>query len=401
MDSSSPKTRVKRPYMSKIAQTVLVVAVFAVGYVLGNGNLQANKNQLSTSGGQLDYASVEEVYATLQKDFDGQISDEQALDGLKSGLAKATDDPYTEYFNAEDSQDFEDQIDGSFEGIGAELGKDKELIVIISPLSGYPAEKAGLRSGDAIIKIDDSPAFDLTVSEAVKKIRGPAGTQVKLTILRSGTQQIEVNITRVQISVPSVEWTAEDGLGIVKISRFGPDTASLSAKAANELTNQKVKGIILDLRGNPGGYLDASVDVAGLWLASGQKVVEERRGDTVIATKEATGKAPLAKLPTVVLINEGSASASEIVAGALRDNGLAVLVGTKTFGKGSVQQIQNLKGGGLLKITFARWYTPKGQNIDKEGIKPDHEIKPSDEDLAAKRDPAKIKALEILKQKIQ
>jgi carboxyl-terminal processing protease len=344
----------------------------------------------------LDFTSVKEIDALLRENYDGTIDDEKVLDGIKSGVAKASGDPYTEYFNDADSKSFQEELSGSFEGIGAELGKEEANIVIISPIAGSPAEKAGLKPRDILVQVDGESASDITISEAVKRIRGKAGTDVKLTLARDG-QKVEVTITRAQITIPSVKWEVKDGVGILTVSRFGDDTPALAQQAADEFKNAGVKGIVLDLRNDPGGLLESAVQLSSLWLDNGKTILLEKTGGKVVKTYRASGTPVLKGIKTVVLINDGSASASEITAGALRDNNVATLLGTKSYGKGSVQQILELSGGGTLKVTIARWYTPNDKNIDKEGIKPDQEVKMSADDAKNKIDPQMNAALEAVK----
>lgn len=379
----------------------LALAIFGAGWLTGSGRLQVNSYQAISSNQdlpeELDLSSVNTIYQSLRENFDGELDEAALLDGIKSGLAKASGDPYTEYFNPTDAEEFMGEIEGSFEGIGAQLGKDADdNVIVISPLAGYPAEKAGLRPKDIIAEIDGERADDLTVSDAVDKIRGPKGSVVTLTIVR-GDEVIEVPITREEIDIPSVKTEVRDGIGIMTISRFGDDTVELARAAARDFKNANVRGVVLDLRGNPGGYLDGAVDVSSLWLEKGKTVLTERRDNVVIDTFSAAGSATLKGIKTIVLINEGSASASEIVAGALKDNGAATIIGQKSFGKGSVQQPINLKDGGLLKVTIGRWFTPNGKNIDKEGIEPDQAVELSADDIAAARDPQLDKALEALR----
>ncbi len=391
---------------SKLAATfVLASLIFAAGYTSGSGSWlpgslkSGYKSAQNNLPDNLDYSSVEQVYDSLRANYDGQLSADDLLDGLKEGLAQATGDPYTEYLNAEESADFDDQLNGSFTGIGAELSKEKEVIVIIAPIAGFPAEKVGLRPKDIISEIDGKSALDLSVSEAVKKIRGPEGTKVTLKVIREGeASELEFEITRAQINIPSVTTEILDGnIGYMKISRFGEDTERLARDAANEFKQKAVKGVILDVRNNPGGLLEASVDVSALWVKKGETVLEEKRGGKTVKTYRAGAGAVLNDTPTIVLINEGSASASEITAGALKDHGLARLLGETTFGKGSVQQLVEFKDDTVLKVTIARWYTPGGKNIDEEGIEPDEKVGRTNEDYAAKRDPQKDKALELLR----
>lgn len=398
----SSKLSKKQRQFARSAVTVLVaVTIFGLGWAVGSGRLTVRSpHQVLSSNAslpdKLDYSSVDTVYQSLRQNFDGELDESAILDGLKAGLAKSTGDPYTEYLNPTAAEEFTKSLEGVFEGIGAQLGKEGNNVIIVSPISGYPAEKVGLMPKDVIAEIDGESAYDITVNEAVEKIRGEKGTDVKLTIVRDGELK-EFVITREEINIPSVESEVRDGIGIMKISQFGDDTVSLARQAAQELKNQNVRGIVLDLRSNPGGYLEGAVDVSSLWLESGTTVLTERRDNFVTKTLKSRGNPILKGIPTVVLINEGSASASEITAGALKDNGVARLIGQKSFGKGSVQQPISLGNGGMLKVTIARWFTPEGINIDKEGIEPDQKVELSADDIQANRDPQLDKALESLR----
>jgi carboxyl-terminal processing protease len=398
--------------LSKIVGFLAVVlVVFTAGLAVGRSNIRFWQNSAAKpAAGALDYSSVDQVYDVLKKNFDGTLDSQKLEDGLKTGLVNAAGDPYTEYFSAAAAKDFNNELAGSITGIGAVLGTDSDNnIVIVSPLSGYPAEKAGLKPKDIIAAIDKQTTQGMSVDAAVKKIRGNPGSQVTLTIVHGNAKPTDVTITRQKITIPSVKYEEDGNIGYLKISQFTDDTVGLAQKAAKEFKDKNVKGVVLDLRGDPGGYLDAAVSVSSLWLDNGQTVVQERRGSTVIDTKTATGGNILNGLPTVVLIDGGSASASEITAGALRDNGAASLAGEKSFGKGSVQQVACLDNGSLsvqchgaeLKVTIARWYTPKGKNIDKQGITPDIEVAISDQDAAAGKDPQKDKAIQLVQSKIK
>jgi len=377
---------------------VASVMLFASGWAFGGGkiNLSNIKKGNVSNSSNIDYTSVQEIQDLLKNNYDGKIEDQKILDGIKSGIAKASGDPYTEYFNIEDSKSFQEELSGSFEGIGAELGKEGANIVIISPIAGSPAEKAGIKPKDILVKIDEKSASDITISEAVKLIRGKAGTDVKLTLARDGNK-VETTITRGKISIPSVKWEIKDGIGYLTVSRFSDDTPTLALQAADEFKNAGVRGVVLDMRSDPGGLLDSAVKLSSLWLDNGKTILLEKRGGKIEKTYKATGVPTLKGIKTVVLINEGSASASEITAGALHDNGVATLMGTKSYGKGSVQQILQLDGGGTLKVTIARWYTPNDKNIDKEGISPDKEVKISEDDIKNKLDPQKQAATNFLK----
>jgi carboxyl-terminal processing protease len=392
--------------IKNISSIAVVVLVFFAGINVGNGRISFGEGALyhkpiqknQSSSNQLDYNGVEEIYSSLKQGFDGQIDNNKLEDGLKAGLVKAAGDPFTEYLNAEETKAFNEQLSGSFEGIGAELTKEDSAIVIVSPIAGFPAEKAGLKAHDAISKINDENAYDISITEAVKKIRGPKGTKVKIQIVRGG-KPIDFEITRDQITIPSVTHEIVDGnIGVIKITRFGEDTAALTRTAARELKDKGVKGVVLDMRGNPGGLLDAAVDVSSVWLSKGKTVLEEKRDGKVVKSFPAKGGAILDGMPTVVLIDGGSASASEITAGALQDNKAATLIGVKSFGKGSVQEVRDLSSGGVLKVTIAHWFTPSGRSIDKQGIEPEQKIDLTDADTTAKKDPQKDAAIAKLKQ---
>lgn len=387
--------------LKKVGRYLLIgLAAFGllfIGWAYGQGKLSfrgwdSNKEVVHS----LDYSSLDQIYDILQKRYDGKLDKEAILDGLKAGMARSTGDPYTEYLTPEEATEFDEGLSGSFTGIGAELGKDGDNIVIVSPISGFPAEKAGLKPKDIVIEVDGQVLNDVSLSEAVKRIRGPKDTTVKLKVVRDGAP-LEFEVTRDNINIPSVTSELLPGnIGYLRISRFAEDTAGLSREAAQKFKEANVKGVILDVRGDPGGFLDAAVAVSSLWLKPGEPVLQEKRDGKVIKTYKASGRNPLQGIPTVVLVDEGSASASEIVAGALKDNGVAKLIGLKTFGKGSVQQLERLPGGAVLKVTIARWFTPKDRNIDKEGIEPDTTIKITPEDIQAKRDPQKDAALNEL-----
>lgn len=385
-----------------LPRIIVIVLVFLLGLNIGNGRLAFNQadpvsNDLPDN---LDYASVEAIYDKLRSSYDGELNQAELLDGLKQGLATASGDPYTEYFNAKDAKEFDDELNGSFTGIGAELGKRPDGgIEIISPIAGFPAEKAGLKAKDLIAEVDGKSTVGQTVTEVVSKIRGEANTKVKLKVIRNNAEELDFEITRAQITIASVKSEILDGnIGLMTISRFGPDTVQLAREAAQKFKEANVSGVILDLRGDPGGLLDAAVGVSSLWLDKSQTVLQEKRDGRVVKTFKATGSNPtLRGIKTVVLINEGSASASEITAGALKDNNAATLLGTKSYGKGSVQQLIELNDGGMLKVTSAHWFTPSGKGIDKSGLEPDQKVERTDEDYKNNKDPQKDAAIQTLK----
>lgn len=385
----------KKTFLRGFGLAIITVGIFSLGVNVGNGRINVSQSRFFSSSVQknapskLDYSSVDEVYQKLRNGFNGQLDNQKLLDGLKSGLVSAAGDPFTEFMNGTEAKQFNGQLDGTFTGIGAELGKDaKGNIVVIAPISGFPAQKAGLKPNDIIAEIDGKTTAGMTLGDAVTNIRGAENTHVKLKIIRSESQEINFDIIRSQISIPSVDSKIIDGnIGYIKISRFGEDTSGLASAAADSFKKAGVKGVIVDVRSNPGGLLNSAVDVSSLWLESGKTILQEKRADVVVETYKSSGTATLKGIPTVVLIDDGSASASEILAGALHDNGAAKLIGVKSFGKGSVQKVEQLSGGGILKVTVALWYTPNGININKAGIKPDKEVKMTADDVTARRDP--------------
>ncbi len=377
----------------KVVAGVLGVALIGFGFV---GGYVARDNYWLV-GSKQDFTSLNDLKAILQDKFDGSIDNTKLLDGAKAGLVASAGDPYTVYLTKAEADDLNNQLSGTFSGIGAEVGIRSNKLVVIAPLADSPAAKAGLQAQDQIIKIDDTDPSSLTLDEAVGKIRGADGSQVKLTIVRGNGTPFEVTITRATINQPSVKSSLKDGgVGYIQVIRFGSDTVDLIRAQAQTLLGQGATKFVLDLRNDPGGYLDAAVGVAGQFI-DGKMIVEERTNGKSVNKLEADHSGLLLGKKTVVLINGGSASASEIVAGALQDYKAATLVGEKSFGKGSVQEVMALGGGAELKVTVAHWYTPNGVNISKEGIKPDVEVKMTQADFDANRDPQLDKALELLK----
>jgi len=353
----------------------------------------APKSVNGTLPDKLDFSSVNTVYKSLKDNYDGKLTQGQLLDGLKHGLAQATGDPYTTYFTASEAKQFNSQLNQQFSGIGADLGQDKDgNLQVIAPIAGTPAAKAGLQAQDLIAQINGQNTTGLSVDEAVLKIRGPAGTQVKLQIVRNHSQVLNLTITRQNITVPSVNTKILPGnIGYLQVTTFADDTAALAQKAADQFAGQHVKGIVLDLRDDPGGLVDAAVHVSSLWLNQGQTVVTTKGTDGSQATA-ALGGNELHGIPTVVLINSGSASASEITTGALRDNGDAYVIGQKSYGKGVEQQLINFADGSQLKVTTDYWYRPNGQNINHHGITPDKAIKQAATVTAGSSDDAQLQA---------
>ncbi|MHB1865099.1 MAG: S41 family peptidase [Candidatus Saccharimonadales bacterium] len=376
---------------------ILSASFLVLGINIGNGNINLGGSSLTGLPAQLNYTSVNQVYTSLRENYDGKLSETQVLNGIKEGIAASTNDPYTEYFTPAQAAAFNNQLNNSFSGIGAELSENSSgTIQIIAPISGTPAAKAGLQAGDLITSINGQSTNGITVDQAVNLIRGKSGTKVTLGILR-GSQQLSIGITRENITVPSVNTKIlNNDIGYMQISTFANDTSALAQKDAQQFVNDHVKGIVLDLRDDPGGLLTAAINVSSLWVPNGKIILSERRGSTIIQTYYSEGGDILNGIPTVVLINGGSASASEITTGALHDNGDAYVIGNKSYGKGVVQQLINFGDGSELKVTIASWYRPNGQNINKKGIIPDENVNLTAQDVAKNDDTQLNAALSYL-----
>lgn len=397
-----------------------IFLAFGFGYFLGTaktierelvneqGTVEINKVldlYGKTRSSSVDFDQFWKVWNMVKKNHVQQPVDEVKLFyGAIEGMVAGLDDPYSIYFPPKKAEEFASDLSGEFEGIGAEIGKKDDILTVISPLPGSPAEKAGIRAGDKIYAIDGKETLNLSIEEAVKIIRGPHDTEVKLTISSAGLEKIrDVVVKRDKIVVPTVVWEKkEKGIAYMRIAYFNDETSPQFRKAVNEILAFKAKGLILDLRSNPGGYLSTSVEVASEWIKEGV-VVRERFNDKTIKEYTSSGSHLLSDLPTVVLVDDGTASGSEIVAGALQDYGIAKLIGKKTFGKGSVQNLEPLPDGSALKLTIANWYTPKDRAIDKLGIAPDFVLEETiveDKKLPkGYRDLGIEKALEVLLQK--
>ncbi len=350
---------------------------------------------IAASADSLDTKQLQQAYRELRANFDGELDDLALIEGAVRGMVDAAGDEYTTFFDAEEAAQFDNDMSGSIGGgIGAQIGIRDEKVTLVKILVDTPAESSGLKAGDIVLRINDESTEGFTTEQAVEKIRGEIGTTVKLLIDRGGKEK-EYSITRDEITSPSVTKEIKQGIGIITAVRFDQETTQLVRAAAEEFQQAKVDGVILDMRGNPGGYLTEARNVSGVWLRD-KVVVSERAGDTVVDELR-SGKRPILEgVPTVVLIDGGSASASEIVAGALQDHGAATLLGETTYGKGSVQRLIPLADGSLLKVTVARWYTPNGQNITKTGIKPDREVKMTEEQIRRGDDVQMAAALKYL-----
>lgn len=374
--------------------TLVIVAI--VSFVAGARSDALFANVASvfgarTSNKTIDLSSVQKTYQELVANYDGKLDTQKLIYGANRGLVEAAGDPHTAYMDPDETKEFDKSLSGQIGGgIGAEIGLRNNKPTIIKPLENSPAQKAGIKAGEAIVKVNDEASSDWSVEKVVSKIRGEVGTSVKLTLL-SGSQTREVSVVRQNIVSPAVESEIDGEIGILKVNRFGDDTVSLARKYASEFVEKGVKKVILDLRNNPGGTVGAAQGLLGIWLDN-QIAMTERRGSEIVKTLRTTGTPILGNIKTVVLINGNSASASEITAGALREYGKATLVGQKSYGKGSVQIVLGLPGGSQMKVTEARWYTPKGKNIDKTGIEPDVKVDLSSDDVNNNVDPQMDKA---------
>ena len=374
--------------------TLVIVAI--VSFVAGARSDALFANVASvfgvrTSNKTIDLSSVQKTYQELVANYDGKLDTQKLIYGANRGLVEAAGDPHTAYMDPDETKEFDKSLSGQIGGgIGAEIGLRSNKPTIIKPLENSPAQKAGIKAGEVIIKVNDEPSSDWSVDKVVSKIRGEIGTSVKLTLLSEGRTR-EVSVVRQNIVSPAVESEIDGEIGILKVNRFGDDTVSLARKYASEFVEKGVKKVILDLRNNPGGTVGAAQGLLGIWLDN-QIAMTERRGSEIVKTLRTTGIPILGNMKTVVLINGNSASASEITAGALREYGKATLVGQKSYGKGSVQIVLGLPGGSQMKVTEARWYTPKGKNIDKTGIEPDVKVDLSSDDVNNNVDPQMDKA---------
>ena len=334
-----------------------------------------------------------------------EIEDENILYGAIGGAIDALEDPYTVFLKPSDAKKFNEDIKGVFGGIVAEIGIREGQLLVISPLKGNPAERAGLLAGDSILQVNGTSTNNITIENAVKIIRGEPGTEVSFLIMRAGWDEAkEIIVERAIVNVPTFEWEmlaptpgSEPSIAHFKLFSFNANASRELANAVIEALIKGTKGVILDMRNNSGGFLDVAVDVTGWFVNKGDVVVQQQHRDGSRTNLVARGSAALKNLPVVVLVNEGSASASEIVAGALRDHLGAKLIGKKTFGKGSVQELETLKNGSTLKVTIAEWLTPLGSSINKVGLEPDVEVEFGDD---PETDLQFEKALEIISENL-
>ena len=393
--------------------TILLIATFLIGIYLGRNSVNNTKtedlsiiNVNPSASTTIDMAPFWSTWKTLNDNFvytkkgAKEISDQDKLWGAIQGLTASYGDPYTVFMPPEESKSFDSNISGNFEGVGMELAiKDKNLVVI-SPLKGTPSYNAGVKKGDIILAIDGKSAEGVSVDEAVKLIRGKAGTVVTIKFARDGQKEpIEIKMTRGIIDVPTIDTEIKDDVFVIRLYNFYATSPEKFKDAVREFIQSKKTKLVLDLRGNPGGYLEAAVSMASWYLPLGKTVVRENFGggkeENVYRSK---GYYVFnSNLKMIILVDEGSASASEILAGALQEYKIAKLVGTKTFGKGSVQELIKITPDTSLKVTIAKWFTPNGVSISAEGLTPDYLVKFTEQDAKDGKDPQMDKALELLK----
>lgn len=376
------------------------VLIFGAGFYYGNIHGQNQGPNASTISPQtqavaasIDMGPFWETWKVLDEKFvppnpsatgtDATTTDQERVWGATKGMTNSLNDPYTVFLPPKEDEVFRENIQGEFGGVGMEVGKRDGTLTVISPLKGTPAKRSGLKPGDKILAVDDKSTSNMSVQRAVQLIRGEVGTEVTLRILSEGDQSArDVNITRSKIQIPTIETSQQDGAFMISLYNFSAKSPRLFEQALQKFRKSGEDDLVLDLRGNAGGFLQAAVDVSSHFLDEGKLVVREDYGDKrepQTHTSRGYGTVP-DTTDVAVLVNGGSASASEIVAGALRDHGVAKLVGQQTFGKGSVQELVDITEEASLKVTVARWVTPDGTSISKNGLTPDIAIEPSDAD---------------------
>ncbi len=406
--------------LDKKLAPILIVIALAAGFAGGiwysdqhatnTPVVQQLINQDAGNVQNVDFSEFWKVWQTLEAKYvdQGKLDTRKMMYGAIQGMVAAIGDPYTVFFEPDTSKKFQEEIAGAFGGVGMELGSKNDTLTVIAPLKDTPADRAGIKTGDRILKIDTKATIGMTVDEAVAQIRGKPGTKITLTIAPAGDNTPhDVTLTRETIKVPAVEWKMIEANGkhtaYIQVYEFSQNVNADFKKASEAILQSNADNIIIDLRNNPGGLLDSAINLAGYYVDKGQLVVSEGFGDGTKDNFKADGLTQLKKYPTVLLVNGGSASASEILAGALHDNNHIRLVGEKTFGKGSVQELENFTDGASLKVTIAKWYTPAGINISLQGIQPDVKIELTTKDKetfevgSPDKDPQLKKALDVLK----
>jgi len=392
----------------KLILTVsLLFVVYSFGFYAGQVSIPSIQSvsgvihKENPKGVSTDFSIFWDSWKAISEEYVDRttIDQEKMVYGAIEGMVASLGDPYTSFFTPDDSKMLEDDINGSFSGIGAEIGFRKGILTIISPLKNSPAERAKLQTGDKILKIGDLFTDDLSLEEAVRKIRGEKGMVVTLTIMREGfSEPREFAITRDTVKIPLIDWeTKDDGIAYIKLHNFLGDVDAEFQKTARQVFASEPKKIVFDLRGNAGGFLDSAIEIISYFVPQGEVIAIEDFGNNGKGRREfrSNGYRYFQDIPVVVLIDGGSASASEIVAGALKDVRNVVLVGEKTFGKGSVQEVIPLDNNTSIKITVAKWLTPSGTSIHEQGIEPTEKVEMTQQDRDENKDPQLQKALDI------
>ena len=398
-----------KPAAKIVAGFILIFFAYFLGFYHGQTSAPAIEKISGITGKEDQISSVDfSIFWETWKSIEDKYVGRQKLDRQKmiyeavKGLVKSTGDPYSTFFTPDESKMLEEDISGSFSGIGAEIGFKKETLTVIAPLKDSPAEKSGILAGDQILKVDDKSTQDMALEEAVSHIRGEKGTTVSLSVFREGFSEAkEFKITRDVIKVPTIDLEMKDGIAYIKLYNFIGNIEREFRQTAVQAAKNKPKGIVLDLRNNPGGFLEAAIDIAGYFLPKGEVVAIEDFGNGEGENEfRSKGYKNFENAPLVVLINNGSASASEILAGAVKGREKIKLVGETTFGKGSVQEVISMSNGTSLKVSVARWLTPSGQSIQDSGIEPDVKVEMKKEDIENNKDPQLDKAMETISKMI-
>jgi carboxyl-terminal processing protease len=412
-EGESSGIRSSYPFLGIGLAILLATATFFSGLHVGNG-MPLEANVLSVFGhpavseDSVDMSEFWRVWNLLEEKFVAStttdpVTNEERVQAAIAGLVRSYGDPYTTYMPPQDAAAFNEDISGNFSGVGMEVGMQGDVITVIAPLPGSPAEKAGILAGDAIVRIDGTSTESMSVDEAVQLIRGEQGTEVNLTMYREGDSEFrEVKLVRDTITIPTIKTEQRGDVFIITLYSFNAIAESEMQKALRSYVQSNATKLVIDLRGNPGGYLQGAVNIASYFLPMGKTVVRESFGDGIKEEVYRSSGRDLGKAApkqVVVLVDGGSASASEILAGALQEHGAATLIGTQTFGKGSVQELIDLDHGSALKVTVARWLTPNGISISAGGLTPDIVVERTAEDRTAGRDPQLDAALEFLKDK--
>jgi len=401
----------KKKIISFIVAVFLLVVVFFLGAVFGYSQRPAMEKisyiinkEPNVPKENIDFSPFWSAWSTIESNYVSASSTnkQDMVWGAIRGLVGSLGDPYSTFFPPEENKQFKEEMSGNFGGVGMEISVKKGVLTVVSPLKDTPAERAGIKAGDVILKINDKTTDGLSADEAARLIRGEPGTKVKLVILHPNeTNTKELEITRDIIKIPVLDTERKpDGIFVIKLYNFSENSSSEFRNALRQFLESGDDKLILDLRNNPGGYLESAVDIASWFLPVGKIVARERFSsgeETLFRSKGYNIFTPTGKLPFAILVNEGSASASEILAGALKEHGVAKLVGKKTFGKGSVQELFPITSDTSLKLTIAKWLTPEGISISDHGLEPDYKVEITEKDIEEKKDPQMDKAIEIVK----